>query len=290
MCGLSGKINGVPPSHRHGRWATVPGSGCAIIHAMAAFFQNTFALYLALGSIIGLAWSWQRVYSGNPHRMSARQHESYLEFMALTGLVLLAGGLAGARMGYVFINWNYYQTHTAEILLFSSGGLDWAGAVPGAAICLFFLCGLADRSPLPALADLLPFFTVVLACVWLSASSSAIYYGPVHEPAWWTVTIRDQMSEVHSRLPLALICTLVSATLGIATDLFLPTRLTAVRCEIFAAGQLLLALAASFLRADPVPALVGIPADRFFSILYLIIFVGLAVWRMRLYRKRVVLA
>lgn len=257
---------------------------------MDAIVHNTFALYLAAGAGLGLAWSWQRVYAGNPHRMSSQQHEAYLQFLLLGGLAMLAGGLAGARLGYVFLHWGYYSIHTAEILQLSAGGLDWGGSLPGAAIGLFFVCGLTDRSPTPLLADLLPLFSALFTALWLSAPAAGVYYGQVHEPAWWTTTVRDQMSELHVRVPLALGGALLAVGWGAAADLLLPVRLTAVRFECFAIGQLLILLAASFLRADPVAPLLGLPADRVFVVGYLIIFTFMAAWRVRIYRKRVVLA
>lgn len=252
--------------------------------------HNTFALYLAVGAGLGLVWSWQRVVSGNPHRMSEHQIETYQQFLVLGGLVLLAGGLAGARLNYVFLHWGYYSSHTNEILRLSAGGLDWGGVLPGSAICLFFLCGLTDRNPLPLLSDLVPYFTLIMVGLWMAAPGAGVYYGQEHGPAWWTTSIRDQMSEEHTRVPLAMAGVVFSALWSIGADLFLPARLNAVRFEWYGAGQMLVLLGASFLRADPVAPLMGLPADRVFAVLYLILFLGVGAWRMRVYRRRVVLA
>lgn len=233
---------------------------------------GVFSVWMATGTVFGWIWAWLRVYRRNPHRYSYRQLESYLDFMSVSCLCLLVGGLAGGRLGYVFLHWSYYQEHTSEILAFSAGGLDWIGSLPGAAILLFLCCGIWNKSPYPLLEDLFHFFFLLMLTFWLAATSAGIYYGPIHTPAWWTMQVTDQLSEVNARIPLNLLAVVYTLLTGGWIDLYAPLRLRRYKFEFLAMFQMALCMALSFFRADPVAPLLGIPSDRLFSIGYFFFF------------------
>src|SRR5215471_1769194 len=44
-------------------------------------------------------------------------------------LAAVIGGIVGARMGHVWLNWDYFSVHTDQITVLQTGGLDWHGAV-----------------------------------------------------------------------------------------------------------------------------------------------------------------
>src|SRR2546423_1724859 len=44
-------------------------------------------------------------------------------------IAAVVGGVIGARAVHVWLNWAYFSAHTDQIAAYSSGGLDWHGAV-----------------------------------------------------------------------------------------------------------------------------------------------------------------
>lgn len=245
---------------------------------MSAYGLNTFPVYIGIGSIAGLFWSWWVVNSTNPHRYSSRKQESYLEFCLICGMACLGGALLGSRMSFVFMHWQYYSNRTAEILAIWQGGLDWSGAVGGAAILLLLVCGLYNQSPRLVVNDLLPFFTISIVSLWLACASSSIYYGPIYPAAWWTVNLVDQLGEVHSRVPIHLVAAIYTASIGLWLDLVAKKRIAAYRFEIFLAAQMVLVFVFSFWRADPVAPVAGMPSDRLCALLYLVIILAVTGW------------
>jgi hypothetical protein len=228
------------------------------------------------------------VYSTNPHRFSSRRQETYLEFLLLGGLASLAGGLLGARLGYVFLNWSYYANHTSEIIRLQAGGLDWGGGVFGAVVFVMLVCGLYDQMPHPLLNDLLPFFAILVVVLWLAAGFSSIYYGPEHTRSWWTVSPLDQLGRTTPRVPLHLLAAIFSAAAGLWLDQSCPRLLIPYRFETFAGLEMLLLLLLSFFRADPVAPIAGLPCDRVFSIAYLALILALLAWKVIRRRNRVI--
>ena len=56
------------------------------------------------------------------------------------GIVVLLGGLAGARLFYVLLNMEYYLSHPLEIINVTRGGLVWYGAfISGILIAIIFV-------------------------------------------------------------------------------------------------------------------------------------------------------
>src|SRR5450432_3272808 len=52
------------------------------------------------------------------------------------GLGACIGGIIGARIEHVLLNWTYFADNLAEAVQPSAGGLDWHGAVIGGLIGL----------------------------------------------------------------------------------------------------------------------------------------------------------
>ncbi len=176
---------------------------------------HSFIYYLGTGCILGLVLSWWLVLRNQSPRQSASQREAEIDFLILAALGCLLGGLLGARLGYVGLHWGYYAGRTGEIPAIWMGGLDWSGSVPCAAIVLFLLCGIFNRPPRPVLEDLLPFFCASITFLWLAAASSSVYYGAVQAENWWALSIRDQLGELHPRVPIYLLAAIFTAVTGI---------------------------------------------------------------------------
>jgi phosphatidylglycerol:prolipoprotein diacylglycerol transferase len=127
---------------------------------------STYAVCLVLGLIAGTIVSL---------REARRRHiRSALVLDAILAAVVL--GVIAARLGYVLINWIYYQDHMAEIYRLWLGGLNWQAGLVGGSIGAW-LIARRHSSPMIIL-DLLAIGTALAACFgWIGSYLSATAYG-----------------------------------------------------------------------------------------------------------------
>jgi phosphatidylglycerol:prolipoprotein diacylglycerol transferase len=91
-------------------------------------------------------------------------------------LAAVAAGVIAARLGYVIINWSYYQDYTAEIVRVWLGGLNWQAGFVGGSIGAW-LIARRHSSPLLIL-DLLAIGMALGACFgWIGSYLSATGFG-----------------------------------------------------------------------------------------------------------------
>lgn len=83
---------------------------------------RTYPALLGLAVGLGLAVLW-----GVAQRRGARNPGHWLD----VGLGGVLGGVIGARVVHVLLNWAYFRTHIGEAFRIGAGGLDWHGAVVG---------------------------------------------------------------------------------------------------------------------------------------------------------------
>ncbi|HET7010956.1 MAG TPA: prolipoprotein diacylglyceryl transferase family protein [Anaerolineales bacterium] len=81
--------------------------------------SQAYPLLLAAASFAGLVWLDRRMPAGFARRLEA-------------GPIIVAGGLAGARLGFVALRLPYFSAHPIEIAWLWQGGLSWIGAAAGA--------------------------------------------------------------------------------------------------------------------------------------------------------------
>ncbi len=125
---------------------------------------QTYTLLLAIGVSLSAAISVYRL-PGRPGRVLDA---------CLGGL---AGGAIGARVLHVLLNWAHFSTRPDQILQFSSGGLDWHGAVIGGLIGLYAVSrwrGLGLSRLLDALVIALPLLALT---GWLGCWAAGCAYG-----------------------------------------------------------------------------------------------------------------
>ncbi len=107
-----------------------------------------------------------------------------------------AGGIVGARVGHVLLNWSYFADNLSEALRPSAGGLDWHGAVVGGLIGLA-LVARWRRVPLRDLIDALsPALPLLAFAGWLGCWAAVCGYGAevdtlAHYPAFAVAETRD---------------------------------------------------------------------------------------------------
>jgi prolipoprotein diacylglyceryltransferase len=241
----------------------------AIIPDMDSSSTSIFPLLAGFGAALGLTWSWWVLHNSNPEHLSIRTLDHYLGVVLITGLASLIGALVGSRMSYLLFHWSFYSVHTNEILMIWKGGLDWGGAILGAAIVFLLVTGLYDEDPRRLANHLAPLWVILLTFLWLAAGWSSVYYGPTHAYTWWTVYITDQSGESHSRIPINLIGAFLTAGAGFWFDHASKKYFRKFKFLLLFCSQMTLLLVFSFLRADPVAPLAMIPSDLFFASIYL---------------------
>jgi prolipoprotein diacylglyceryltransferase len=230
---------------------------------------SLFPILAGIGAALGLTWSWWELRNSNPEHLSIRTLDHYLEVLLISGVAGLGGALLGSRMGYVLFHWSFYSIHTNEILSIWKGGLEWGGAILGAAIVFLLVTGLYNEDPGRLANYLTPLWVILLTFLWLAAGWSSVYYGPVHASTWWTVYVPDQSGESLSRIPINLIGAVFTAGAGFWLDHTSVKSFRKYKFLLLFCSQMGLLLVFSFLRDDPVAPLGGIPSDRLFALIYL---------------------
>lgn len=203
-----------------------------------------FSLFIGAGIISGLAWSagW----------VKEKQVSTVLD----AGLVGLAGGLLGARIVYVIVNWFYFRQHLAEALQIGLGGLSWVGGAMGGLVGVLVYARLRGHSSGELLDALLPMATTVTIAAWLASWLEGAAYGPA-VTAFWALPSRDEWGNVVPRLPVQLLGALLTLVLLWIVDTFQArwkgANLTGRAAGVWLAGFALLMAGLSILRADRAP-------------------------------------
>lgn len=242
---------------------------------------NAFSVWVGLGATIGL---WRVVQSA-----PQRQVGIWLN----AGLFVLFSTLAGARLFYVRLNWEYFSNHLLEAAMISLGGLTWPGAFAGAGLGLGLLVirqhALRTRPDLPTIystlgiiADqLYPLLAPLAITAWVGCWQSGIAYGAaLPAGTWWGIPAPDETGMVSTRFPLQPLAALtLVAFFWILETKVKPLRPTGRLCGLAAGGLLLHLAAASLLRADPAPTWNGLRLDTWFALLYLALLIALGLTR-----------
>lgn len=127
---------------------------------------STYAVCMMLGLIAGTIVSLSE---------ARRRH---IRSAVVLDAILAAGvlGVIAARLGYVLINWIYYQDHMAEIPRLWLGGLNWQAGLVGGSIGAWLIT--RRRSSPMLILDLLAIGTALGVCFgWIGSYLSATAYG-----------------------------------------------------------------------------------------------------------------
>jgi prolipoprotein diacylglyceryltransferase len=192
------------------------------------------------------------------------------------GAAVLAGSLAGGRLGYVLLNWSYFQENAFLIPQVWHGGLTWPGALLGGVIA----AGLAawiNREKIGQLADrLLPLLGMVCLGAWTACWLDGCAYGPETQ-AWWGLPVVNEFGEQTTRLPVPLIVAVLDSAVA-AAAIFLPARkwLSAPgrRAALGLSGVSLVHFTLSLLRTDPTPTLWVFRWESWFALAFTLAAVG----------------
>lgn len=227
-----------------------------------------YPVLIAAGAALGLFWSWLRI-ADDPRRFEGHSIHLRRDGLIPAAFTLLAGGLFGSRIAFVFLHLSYYQFHVSEIGRFWEGGLDWTGAPLGAAVLFLIYVGWKGLSPLEILEDLSPFWTVLVAALWLGCGTEGLYVGPPLKSTYGVDAIVNGTELSSARLPLAGIGAVVTVLAGSFVDWYSVRR----KIKMFHFGwvfifQMGLLFSFSFIRKDPVAPLAGIASDRLAAAVY----------------------
>jgi prolipoprotein diacylglyceryltransferase len=229
-----------------------------VLASVGPFTFFTYTVLIDLGIAAGLGWLYLTALQGE-NRVRARR---WID----AGIAATAGGLAGARLGYVLSNWAYFGSHLGEAVRIWDGGLAWPGAAAGAALGLWLYCRFSGE-PFWAIADTLTCPALLLAgLAWLGCAANACAPGrevlPGELPAWFVVDWPDEFGVAALRWP--------TQILGFAWSAALFAAMWQVRRRDWRPGVRILAalsgtalggLVLAFTRGDAMPLFAGLRLD-----------------------------
>jgi phosphatidylglycerol:prolipoprotein diacylglycerol transferase len=237
---------------------------------------STYAVCMVLGLMAGTIASLSE---------ARRRHiRSALVLDAI--LAAVVSGVIAARLGYVLINWVYYQAHTTEIARLWLGGLNWQAGLVGGSIGAWLM---ARRHSSPALIlDLLAIGAALGLCFgWLGSYLSATAYGKELYPGqpffFLAVDAPDWYGLTNPRWPTQLIG--AAWALLLFLSLWLTRKTTwrgGTRYWLFVAAYSLGAFLLGFTRGDDVPAVGGWRIDQILdALLFSLALIALARLRLK---------
>ncbi len=232
--------------------------------AFRFFSLPTFGLALTLGIALSVGIGVFR--SG--YRLSA---------VIDAGLGAFAGGIVGARIVHVLLNWTYFADHLDEALHPNAGGLDWHGALVGGVIGLA-LVARWRRLPVRALLDALaPALPLLAFAGWLGCAAAVCGYGAevdtlAHYPAFAVAELRDVYGIVAPRYNtqvFGLVLALLLLVLSVVLLRFdgLRYRRFWILLALFSIGM----FGIGFFRGDSASVLLGLRADQWLDQLMLVL-------------------
>lgn len=198
------------------------------------------------------------------------------------GLLVLAGGVVGARLGFAALHLPYFTAHPVETTWLWQGGLSWVGGAVGAVIGVAIAAPLTGTSPW-GLADALSVPTAIIAlAAWTGCLVEACAFGrPVPEAAWVPAVYND-LGVLARRWPTQALGMLLSVVLLAAL-----LRWTGARRSAGQAGAGTLAAVAatntilSLTRGDPSMLIVNLRVDTVAGLVVFLGAAGVAVFRSR---------
>ena len=230
---------------------------------------RSFTLWLSLAVVVYLTIS---IY--------LFRHRVKLTTIFETTIVLLVLGIIGARLGHVWLHWDYFSSNASEVLHIRQGGLNWHGALLGGWLGYLIFCRvprwqlfLKQYSSIP-LSFAFPIFTFA---TWRACKNALCAYGRELEslyglPAWfaeWSADIftrilpRYNTSSLGSLLAIVMLMMLLfQVWRNVAPYRRLITQIAALSVGMWLIGEI---------RGDPVPTIAGQRSDQWFDMLVFLI-------------------
>ncbi len=230
--------------------------------------NGTYPVLLILGVAASLAWlAWGRT-----------EREAIPNVDA--ALAALAGGLCGARLGFVIAHFSYYAVRPIETFWFWQGGLSGSAGALGAVAGLAIFAA-SRRQSFWSLADALAVPAAIMALVsWAGCMLDGCAYGRRANPSPLTTPSPDIFGWWAPRWPTQAVGILASTLILMLAVWLEGHRLPAgLAAALVLASVSALAFGLAFARADPVPLLWGARTDAIGSGAVLILSLGTAAAR-----------
>ncbi len=185
----------------------------------------------------------------------------------------LGGAAIGGRVGYILINWGYFEENIAEIPQVWLGGFSWIGVMAGGCLAILIMAWKRGISAGDLSDSLRPLFAATVASVWLANWMLGNAYG-VKVEAWWGIPAKDEWGIITQRWPTQILC--IFSALGlhwvldrIATRKLI--RLPGISAILEIGGFFLTMVAISPFRGDSAPRWAGMRLDTSVSIFCVIL-------------------
>ena len=133
--------------------------------SFGALTLNTFTFVFGAALLLG---------GGSVIRRAPASQRFAVTDMLIGGLV---GALILARIEHVLLNWAHFSTYRGEIPQISAGGLEWHGALAGAALGMLLVSRWRNRAPAPVVDSLTMLLPLLALALWWGCWSSACNYG-----------------------------------------------------------------------------------------------------------------
>lgn len=192
------------------------------------------------------------------------------------GLLALAGGLIGARLGYVLLNLDAFAADPADVLRFTSGGLNWHGALIGALIGLWLAARWRSFDGEALLDALTPAIALVGLAAWAGCWAESCGYGVevdtlARYPAYLVAELPDRFGIVAPRYSTQLYGVVwMGLTLAAALLLMRGERLKGRRFWLTLALASAGMFTIGFWRADPSAFALGLRVDQLLDALFVL--------------------
>jgi len=240
---------------------------------------DAYPWLISLGAIASLLWLGF-VDGGSTPKRSSLSANVRMDI----GLISLASGFLGARLGFILLHLHYFSMHANEIMKFWDGGLSWVGGAVGAILGLGIFA-LIKGHPFWQLLDILALPAVILAfSAWFGCLLDGCAFGKPADFGPLTPLSPDNLGEQLPRWPVQSCGAILS--LG---SWFVLNRLRFKNFYFGTLGTLSLSMISginlilSFFRGDLVPILNGFRCDGMASAALLGF--GLIAFTLRLKKK-----
>jgi len=248
-----------------------------LVFALGPIEIHAFAAWILLGL----------VFSAGAVLILAPRIQPQITWLRWADVLLagLIGGLIGARIGHVALNWDYFSTQQAEILNLRAGGLDWHGAFFGALLAALITARLR-RVPVLPLLDIFALVVPILATTtWRACVDANCGYGVevgtlANYPSWLVTESPDIYGAVAPRINLPQAGVLLAIPVLLLMLLltwrgWLPGLRLWIAVIVYGFGMLIL----DFFRAEYVPQWFGHRADQILDAAVILVALGAVLWQ-----------
>ncbi len=186
------------------------------------------------------------------------------------------GGVIGARIAHVLLNWPYFEDNLSEAFHPSAGGLDWHGAVIGGLVGLALIAWVRQLKLRDLLDTLSPALPLLALAGWFGCWAAVCGYGAevdtlAHYPAFAVAETRDVYGIVAPRyntqiFGMALAFALLIVSFALIRQGWLKYRRFWLLLALLSAGMFMI----GFFRGDYALDITGLRADQALDLIFLL--------------------